>query len=152
MKKVICAVLSALLILSLAACGKTAAPVDVQAQADAFVTNCTFEAAMEPVEAEDLGFYFDVPEGTELAGYMADGTSTEMVVCANCKSEADAQALHESFQQYIADQLDQASRYQPEEVARINEGNQTWQLGTNVIMFVCTDTDAAAKLLEGFEG
>lgn len=149
MKRVICLMLCAVLTLSMCACGKSA-PVDVQGQADAFVTNCTFDASMEPVDAEELSFYFDVPEGAELAGYMADGTSTEIVVCAACKSESDAQALCQSFQDYLDSQVEEAVRYLPEEVERLNDGGRTWCYKTNVILLVCTDNATVDSILEGF--
>ena len=150
MKKCICLLLAALLLLSLAACGQKAAAVDVQAQADAFATNCTFDSPLSPVDAEELSFYFTLPENTEIAGYMADGTSTEMVVCANCKTEADAAALHENFQDYLAEQAEQASRYQPEEVDRICNGGRTFCNKTNVIVLVCTDSETVNKMFEEY--
>ena len=149
MKKYICAAAAMLLILTLAACGGSSTDVDIQSQADALVTNCTFEASMEPVDADELSFYFDVPEGAELTGYMADGTSTEIVVCALTQSSDDAKALSASFEAYAADQKQQAERYQPQEVERIENGCTIRTQGNNAVLVICADTDSVNKVLGG---
>ena len=149
MKRYIFAVVLALLMITATACGGSNIDVDVQSQADALVTNCTFDASMEPVDADELSFYFDVPEGTELAGYMADGTSAEIVVCALTQSSDDAKALASSFETYAADQKQEAERYQPQEVERIENGCTIRTQGNNVVLVICSDTDSVNKVLGG---
>ena len=149
MKKYIFAVVIALLAITLTACGGNSADVDVQSQADALVTNCTFEASMEPVDADELSFYFDVPEGTELAGYLADGVSKEIVVCALTQSSDAAKALAASFETYAADQKQEAERYQPQEVERIENGCTIRTQGNNAVLVICADTDSVNKVLGG---
>ena len=150
MKRTICFLLSMMTIITLAACGSSGKAVDVQAQADALVTNCTFDSPLSPVSAEELGFYFDVPEGTEIAGYLSDGNTAEIVVCANCKSADDAKALMTSYESYAADRKQEAERYQPQEVARIDNGLTTRAAGTNAVLVICADTDSVGKVLGGY--
>lgn len=119
MKKFLSAVLAALLIFTLAACGSNAAKtVDVQALADKLVNDLAF-GEMTAVSAEELGFYLDIPEGSTAAGYMSAGSTFEEVIVVSCTGE-NGQAIYESMRQLVEGQKQEAERYQPEEVARLD--------------------------------
>ena len=119
MKKFLSAVLAALLIFTLAACGSNAAKtVDVQALADKLVNDLAF-GEMTAVSAEELGFYLDSPEGSTAAGYMSAGSTFEEVIVVSCTGE-NGQAIYESMRQLVEGQKQEAERYQPEEVARLD--------------------------------
>ena len=119
MKKLLSAVLAALLIFTLAACGSNAAKtVDVQALADKLVNELAF-GEMTAVSAEELGFYLDIPEGSTAAGYMSAGSTFEEVIVVSCTGE-NGQAIYESMRQLVEGQKQEAERYQPEEVARLD--------------------------------
>ena len=118
MKRTICLILSLLMIFSLTACGSDAKSVDVQAIADDLVNNLSF-GEMSAVSADELGFYLDIPEGCEAAGYMSAGTTFEEVIVVSCTGD-NGQAIYESMRQLVESQKQEASRYQPEEVARLD--------------------------------
>ena len=119
MKKMLSAVLAALLILTLAACGDSGAKtVDVQKIADDLVNNLSF-GEMTAVSAEELGFYVDIPEGCEAAGYMSAGSTFEEVIVVSCTKD-NGEDIFESMRLLVAGQKQEAERYQPEEVARLD--------------------------------
>ena len=119
MKKLLSAVLAALLIFTLAACGNSGAKnVDVQKIADDLVNNLAF-GEMTAVSAEELGFYLDIPEGCDAAGYMSAGSTFEEVIVVSCTGE-NGQAIYESMRLLVEGQKQEAERYQPEEVARLD--------------------------------
>ena len=118
MKRTTCLILSFLMIFALTACGSDAKSVDVQAIADDLVSNLAF-GEMSAVSADELGFYLDIPEGCEAAGYMSAGTTFEEVIVVSCTGD-NGQAIYESMRQLVESQKQEASRYQPEEVARLD--------------------------------
>ena len=118
MKRTICFILSIVLLFVLTACGNDARPADVQAIADDLVNNLPF-GEMSAVSADELGFYLDIPEGCEAAGYMSAGTTFEEVIVVSCSGD-NGQAIYESMRQLVESQKQEASRYQPEEVARLD--------------------------------
>ena len=119
MKKILSAVLAALLIFTLTACGSSdAKDVDVQAIADDLVKNLAF-GEMSAVSADELGFYLDIPEGSNAAGYMSAGATFEEVIVVSCTGE-NGQDIYESMRQLVEGQKQEAERYQPEEVARLD--------------------------------
>lgn len=150
MKKLLAALLAAMMTLALAACGggevKT---VDVQKLADDLKGGVTFTAALNAASADDLSYKLDPPEGTALAGYEAEGTAPDMIVVGQCASEADAKTLYANVQTYLDDLKREANLYQPEEVARI-EGALLRQDGAVVTLCVSDDTAAAAAIVEGY--
>ena len=119
MKKILSALLAVLLILTLAACGSSGTKsVDVQAIADDLVQNLPF-GEMSAVSAEELGFYLDIPEGSEAAGYMPVGSTFEEVIVVSCTKD-NGEGIYESMRQLVEGQKQEAERYQPEEVARLD--------------------------------
>ena len=118
MKRTICLILSFLMIFSLTACGSNAKSADVQTIADDLVNNLAF-GEMSAVSADELGFYLDIPEGCEAAGYMSAGTTFEEVIVVSCTGD-NGQVIYESMRQLVESQKQEASRYQPEEVARLD--------------------------------
>ena len=118
-KKIICLLLGAAMLLTLCACGDSGAKtVDVQALADKLVNELAF-GEMTAVSAEELGFYLDIPEGSTAAGYMSAGSTFEEVIVVSCTGD-NGQAIYESMRQLVDSQKQEASRYQPEEVARLD--------------------------------
>ena len=118
MKRTICLILSLLMIFALTACGSDAKSVDVQAIADDLANNLAF-GEMSAVSADELSFYLDVPEGCEAAGYMSAGTTFEEVIVVSCTAQ-NGEAVYESMRQLVESQKQEANRYQPEEVARLD--------------------------------
>lgn len=151
MKKFVCTLLSALLMLSLCACGaqQSGAVIDPQQVADALRDGAGFEGQMVAQSEEDLRYYFEVPEDAAIAGYFAAGATTEMVVAAQCADAAQAEALRVSMETYLADLKQEMNRYQPEELQRL-DGALLTVSGGAVVLCVCGDNDAASAIMEEY--
>ena len=140
MKKIVAALLAAVMLLALAACGGgEAKTVDVQKLADDLKNGVPF--SMEMIA--------DAVEGTTIAGYIADGNAADMIVVGQCTSEEDAKTLYANVQTYVDDLKREANLYQPEEEARI-DGALLRQTGTVVVLCISDDTAAATAIVEGY--
>ena len=82
MKKILAALLAAMMLLTLAACGGNSGTktVDVQKLADDLKENVPYSAEMIADAVEELNYKMDPPEGTTMAGYIADGNAYDMIV------------------------------------------------------------------------
>lgn len=151
MKKMLAALLAALMMLALAACGggNGGKTVDVQKLADDLKDNVPFSAAMIAAAVEDLNYKLDPPEGTTLAGYMADGNASDMIIVAQCAGDEDAKTLYANVQTYLDDLKREANLYQPDEEARL-DGALLRQSGSLVVLCVSDDTAAATAIVEGY--
>lgn len=151
MKKMLAALLAAMMMLTLAACGggSDTKTVDVQKLADDLKSNVPYSADMIATAVEDLNYKLDPPEGTTIAGYMADGNAYDMIVVGQCASADDAKTLYTNVQTYLNDLKTEANRYQPEEEARLNDALLR-QDGTVVVLCVSDDTAAATAIVEGY--
>ena len=123
--------------------------VDVQKLADDLKNNVPYSADMIATAEEDLNYKLDPPEGTTIAGYMADGNAYDMIVVGQCASADDAKTLYTNVQTYLNDLKTEANRYQPEEEARLNDALLR-QDGTVVVLCVSDDTAAATAIVEGY--
>ena len=150
MKKIVAALLAAVMLLALAACGGgEAKTVDVQKLADDLKNGVPFSMEMIADAVEDLNYKLDPPEGTTIAGYIADGNAADMIVVGQCTSEEDAKTLYANVQTYVDDLKREANLYQPEEEARI-DGALLRQTGTVVVLCISDDTAAATAIVEGY--
>lgn len=152
MKKILAALLAAMMLLTLAACGGNSETktVDVQKLADDLKDNVTYSAEMIPSAVEELNYLMDAPEGTTIAGYVANGNAVyDMIVVGQCASEEDAKTLYANVQTYVNDLKTEADRYSPAEVARL-DGALLRQTGTLVVLCVSDDTAAATSIVEGY--
>lgn len=147
MKKMMAALLAVFAMFTLAACGSAQTKtVDAQALADALVQGVKFDGAMSAMSADELRFSLaEMPDCTA-AAYKSDGTTKEIVVVAQCADSAAAATMKTSLETYLAEQKDEASKYQPEELQRLDSAVlQT--VGTCVVLCVSADSDAAAALI-----
>ena len=126
--------------------GKT---VDVQKLADDLKDNVPFSTAMIAAAVDDLNYKLDPPEGTTLAGYMADGNASDMIIVAQCAGDEDAKTLYANVQTYLDDLKREANLYQPDEEARL-DGALLRQSGSLVVLCVSDDTAAATAMVEGY--
>lgn len=149
MKRFLAALLAALMVLSLAACGSSAKTVDPQALADALKSGCKFDGNLTAVSQDQLGFMLsDMPE-CQAAAYMSDGTTKEMIVAAQCKDSAGAAAMKAALETLLAEQKDEAGKYQPAELQRL-EGAILTVAGNCVVLCVTSDTDTANSIIKEY--
>ena len=153
MKRILSAVLAALLILTLAACGDSGAKtVDVQKLADALKTGVAFESALSAVSSDELAFSLSaMPESYTAAAYRADGTTSEEIIAVQCESKDDAASVKSALETHLAELKDQASKYQPEEVARLDGAILTVS-GNCAVLCVTSDTDTANGIIKEYVG
>ena len=151
MKKILSAVLAALLILTLCACGSSGAKdVDVQALADALRSGVAFEDAMSAVSSDELAFSLSgMPETYTAAAYRADGTTSEEIIAVQCGSKDDAAMVKTALETHLAELKDQASKYQPEEVARL-DGAILAVNGNCVVLCITADTETANAIIKEY--
>ena len=149
MKKIFAALLAAVMMLTLAACGGSGKTVDVQKLADDLKDNVPYSTNMIASAVEDLNYKLDPPEGTSIAGYIADGSAYDMIVVAQCASADDAKTLYANTQTYLDDLKREANLYQPDEEARL-DGALLRQTGAVVVLCVSDDTAAATAIVEGY--
>lgn len=147
MKRMMAALLAVFAMFTLAACGSAQTKtVDAQALADALVQGVKFDGAMTAMSADELRFSLaEMPECTA-AAYKSDGTTKEIVVVAQCADSAAAATMKTSLETYLAEQKDEAAKYQPQELQRL-EGAVLQTVGTCVVLCVSADSDAAAALI-----
>ena len=152
MKRILSAVLAALLILTLVACGGEAKTVDVQALADALKSGVAFEDAMSAVSGDELAFSLSaMPANYKAVAYRAEGTTSEEIIVVQCDSKDDAAMVKSALETHLAELKDQASKYQPEEVARLDGAILTVG-GTCVVLCVTADTDTANAIIKEYVG
>ena len=148
MKRLLCAVFAVFMMLTLAACGgDSTKTVDAQALADALKAGVTFEDTLSAVSEDELRFSLaELPDDVKMAAYRADGTTSEEIIVVQCAKE-DAAAVKASLETHLAEVKDQASKYQPEEVERLDHAVLT--VGdTCVVLCVTADTDTANALIK----
>ena len=98
MKKILAALLAAMMLLTLAACGGNSGTktVDVQKLADDLKENVPYSAEMIADAEEELNYKMDPPEGTTMAGYIADGNAYDMIVVGQCARDRKSTRLNSS--------------------------------------------------------
>ena len=149
MKKIFAGILTAVMLLSLCACGSKAVDLDVQALADELQKNVAFDSTMQVVSAEELGYYFEIPANTDICGYMSNGATAEEIVVAHCSDAAAAQTLESGISAYLQDQTAEMEKYMPEEVARLSgailERNENC-----VVLCVTSDANNAKTIIDSY--
>ena len=146
MKRIISMLLAVMSVAALTACGQQKdTAVDAQGLAKALVEKVSFESELTAISDEELGYYFQLPEGCTAAAYMSSG-STAVI---QCKSGDDAAALRASMQEFLDSQKTEMERYLPAEVDRINSAIfETY--GTCVVLCVSSDTDTARSVIKEY--
>ena len=102
MKRIISMLLAVMSVAALTACGQQKdTAVDAQGLAKALVEKVSFESELTAISDEELGYYFQLPEGCTAAAYMSSGSTAEEVFVIQCKSGDDAAALRASMQEFL---------------------------------------------------
>ena len=150
MKRMISLLLAVMAVFTLAACGsKTSATVDAAGLADALAQRVQFDSEMKAVTADDLGFYIELPAKCEVGAYMSAGATSEEIFVIQCYDKTDAAAVKVSIQSYLDTQKQEAGRYQPDEVARL-DGAIFETYGTCVVLCVTSDTSTASAVIKEY--
>lgn len=150
MKRFMSLLLAALTVFTLAACGsKSSATVDAAGLAKALAERVTFDSEMKEISADELSFYLELPEKCDTGAYMSSGATSEEIFVVECYDKTSAAALKVSIQSYLDTQKQEAERYQPDEVSRLDNAIfETY--GTCVILCVTSDTDTASAVIKEY--
>lgn len=161
MKKAISLLLALLLISALAGCGgkdtdtkdtnkNTAKDVDVTKLAAELAEKVAFESELKDL-SDKLSFIVDLPEGAQSAFYRGEGESKEQIIAVKCAGESDAAGLKADLETLLADQIQEAERYTPELVSRLQNAVLI-QKGQCVVLCVTDDAATARSIIEGYLG
>lgn len=150
MKKLLVFALAALMLLSLCACGGKDLPIADITLADELKAAVTFESDMAVITKDQIGFMMaEMPEGYNAAGYGATGSTAEEILVVICNKE-DIKTVESSMQAHLAELADQASKYDPAAVSRIE--NAKLVTGSYyVVLVIADDTAPVDKVLEGYQ-
>lgn len=151
MKKLLSALLSGILVLSLTACGEKAPAAfdpskDAQALLDA---SGVFVETMEPIDQATACSLYGIDEATVTASavYMANATSAEELAIFTLTDETAAQAAAKQLGYRVDDRIDELTGYLPGEVPKLEDAVVETR-GSSVLLLVCSDYDSAKKVLE----
>lgn len=145
MKKACFLLLAALLAVAMVGCGGAKANnVEPAGLADALNMTVPFDSELKSVSAEN---YLSLPEGAEAVAYMSKGATAEEIIVVRCANEADAKTVIAGIETFLADQRVDMERYQPQEVARMDNAVLT-QRGVYVVLCVSADSDAAQRVIK----
>ncbi len=153
MKKFPSVIISALLVLSLAACGGgqgEVKPFDPDADAKTLLeAQGVFSASMTAIDTEVACALYGIDETTVTgcAAYGATATSAEELAIFTFDSEDSAQAALKQLGYRIEDRTEELRDYLPDELPKL-EGAVTQQRGASVLLLIAQDSQGWEKLLE----
>ncbi len=153
MKKFPSVIISALLVLSLAACGGgqgEVKPFDPDADAKTLLAaQGVFSASMTAIDTEVACALYGIDETTVTgcAAYGATATSAEELAIFTFDSEESAQAALKQLGYRIEDRTEELRDYLPDELPKL-EGAVTQQRGASVLLLIAQDSQGWEKLLE----
>ena len=146
MKRVCFLMMAFLLTLALVGCGGSKVNNNVTADGlvGALYNTVKFDSEMKSVSVDN---YLTLPEGAQAAGRMSNGTTAEEIIVVRCANENDAKTVKTGIESFLADQRVNMERYQPQEVARMDNAVLT-QRGVYVVLCVSADSEMAEKIIK----
>ncbi len=152
MKKLLVLVLAAAMLLTLCACGSKETPINASKLADELLAGITFESEMTAISEEQIGFMMaEMPVKFTAAGYGATGSTAEEIIVVKCESNDDATLVENSVAAHLKELTDQANKYDPAAVARI-EGAAVSNANNCVVLVIADDTSAVSGIIEAHKG
>ncbi len=149
MKRFVALLLAAVTALTLVACGdKKTATVDAVGLGAALSERVQFDTKVASVEAGD---YLELPEKCDAVAYMSGERTMEEIFVVECYDKTSAAAVKVSMQSLLDSQKQEMERYEPEEVARLNNAIFA-TYGTCVVLCVTNDTDTAEAVIKEYVG
>ena len=145
MKRACFLMMAFLLTLALVGCGGAKTKdVDPNGLVGALYNTVKFDSEMKSVSVDN---YLTLPEGAQAAGRMSNGTTAEEIIVVRCANENDAKTVKTDMESFLADQRVDMERYQPQEVARMDNAVLT-QRGVYVVLCVSADSEMAEKIIK----
>ena len=151
-KYIICAGLSAVLALSLCACGggsgssgDSVKTVDLEQLGADLVALCDEE--LYQLDAETAAAVYEGVEAEEIVAWASSGATANEVVLFRAKDEASADAIEETMEVRLDDREESYADYLPEEAAKLKEA-VVEQEGVYVAVCVSPDPQQAEELID----
>jgi len=152
MKKTIACILLAAALISLAGCGgKESTAFDGAALAQELLNRAAFSVSLDELPASKASVFYNV-DGSKLVSavmYHGSGISKEQIAIFEASDEAAAKAMVPVLQDLVAEWIEADRDYAPAEVPKL-ESAVLRQSGSNVILVVANDGDAAAKIVSKY--
>ena len=148
MKKLLALILALTMVLTLAACGGSAAEFDPAAMTDSLLASDCFSVALEELPSSKASVFYGLPaESLQSAVmYHGSGTSKEQLAVFTATDEAAAKQFVDLLQQQTNAWIEADKDYAPAEAAKLKDAILR-QTGNTVIYVVAADADSAAHLV-----
>lgn len=151
MKKFLSVFLSGVLVFSLSSCGEKALEAFDPAAVYQSLTEASgvFSGELEPVDQATACALYGIDEATVTASavYMVNATSAEELAVFTLTDEDAAQAAAKQLGYRVSDRIEELTSYLPGEVPKL-EGAMVETRGNSVLLLICSNYDAAKKVLE----
>ncbi|MCI8869126.1 MAG: DUF4358 domain-containing protein [Lawsonibacter sp.] len=155
MKKWIIFCLSALLALSLAACGgKETGAAWTEDSLQAFLDSGAFSEELEELDADILWPLYRLEDAglsreqlDSARAFRSAGATCEEVAVLSFTDEKAAELAAGALKDYTAAQIDANRSYRPDEIPKL-ENARIDRRGSTLLLLVAADQDAAAQLLK----
>lgn len=103
-----------------------------------------YDDTLEDVSDVAEYMFGDLPEGTEIKMYMADGAHTD---CVMMFRGGDKAAVRAALDEYLTSLKQEASRYNPEELAKLEKAI-VYENGDCVFCCITSDSEAVNSILK----
>ena len=153
MKKIICALLAALLLLPLAACGnepekETSFPAAVTTQT--LLDSGAFSEPLEELDTDIAVMMFwlsgDVSEYEGSKVYYSTGATSEMAAVISVADESKVPGVEEALKAWVNSQIEAEKNYRPTEVPKL-ENAIIESRGFTVLLVVAADWETARNAI-----
>ena len=140
--------LAALLMLPLAACGKSepAVSVDAQSLLQSLLRQVAFDSELTPAEDSSAVYFPDLPEETKITLYSGSGYYPDELILLELPDEKEASAAMKAVTKHLSELRSQFLSYIPEEVPKIDDAVSR-QLGRYIFVAVTSDYHTANDIL-----
>lgn len=152
MKKLICAVLAAALVLAVTACGKKPEPsFPAELTTQTLLDSGAFSEPLEELDPDIAVMMFwlngDVSEYEGSKVYYSTGATAEIVAVITVRDESKTAEVEQALKNWVNSQIEAEQDYRPAEVPKL-ENAIVETRGFTVLLTVAADWEKAAETIE----
>lgn len=123
-----------------------AVEIDIDAVAESLRNGVKFDDALEKLEGDAVGFYYDIKEGVSAAVYFGSGATAEEIAVFDGGDSTGGDAIEEMVKNHVSDQIESYKNYVPDEVARLEKAVIVKE-GRYVFLCVTYDVETAKGII-----
>jgi len=127
-------------------CSGKKAEFDAEAAFEHLLNDVKYAAPLTDESSMASILFGELPEGTQVRMYTADGTNEDALMMFTVADENDVNTIRSSVKDYIDMRLYEAERYAPEQVQKLRDA-QTFVDGNTIIVCITDDTEAVRSIL-----